>query len=64
MFFFYVLVAIPVVEEDIFPSVLRLTISFLTITFFISDVIRVWDSLFADEKRFEFLIYVCCAMHM
>ncbi|KAM7426267.1 hypothetical protein ABFA07_022427 [Porites harrisoni] len=32
--------------------------------FFISDVIRVWDSLFADEKRFEFLIYVCCAMHI
>ena len=59
MVFFYVLVAISVVEEDIFPSV-----SCLTITFFISDVIRVWDSLFADEKRFEFLIYVCCAMHM
>ncbi|XP_032232579.1 TBC1 domain family member 13 [Nematostella vectensis] len=28
------------------------------------DVIRVWDSLFADERRFEFLIFVCCAMHM
>ncbi|XP_035225794.1 TBC1 domain family member 13-like [Stegodyphus dumicola] len=26
------------------------------------DVIRVWDSLFADKNRFEFLIYVCCAM--
>ena len=31
---------------------------------FIPDVIRVWDSLFADEKRFDFLIYVCCAMHL
>ncbi|KAJ7334365.1 hypothetical protein OS493_014676 [Desmophyllum pertusum] len=31
--------------------------------FALPDVIRVWDSLFADEKRFDFLIYVCCAMH-
>lgn len=28
------------------------------------DVIRIWDSLFADEKRFAFLIHVCCAMLM
>ncbi|KAL3284460.1 hypothetical protein HHI36_018621 [Cryptolaemus montrouzieri] len=26
------------------------------------DVLRIWDSLFSDEKRFEFLINVCCAM--
>ncbi|XP_014669865.1 PREDICTED: TBC1 domain family member 13-like isoform X2 [Priapulus caudatus] len=26
------------------------------------DVIRVWDSLFADSKRFDFLIDVCLAM--
>ncbi|GFY63049.1 TBC1 domain family member 13 [Trichonephila inaurata madagascariensis] len=26
------------------------------------DVIRVWDSLFSDKNRFEFLICVCCAM--
>ncbi|XP_077986929.1 TBC1 domain family member 13-like [Glandiceps talaboti] len=26
------------------------------------DVIRLWDALFSDEKRFDFLIYVCCAM--
>ncbi|CAB4009459.1 TBC1 domain family member 13 isoform X2 [Paramuricea clavata] len=26
------------------------------------DVIRLWDSLFADSQRFEFLIFVCCAM--
>ncbi|KXJ21818.1 TBC1 domain family member 13 [Exaiptasia diaphana] len=32
--------------------------------FDLPDVIRVWDSLFADEKRFEFLIFVCCAMHI
>ncbi|XP_066294183.1 TBC1 domain family member 13-like [Branchiostoma lanceolatum] len=26
------------------------------------DVIRVWDSLFADRQRFDFLYCVCCAM--
>lgn len=26
------------------------------------DVLRIWDSLFSDEHRFDFLIYVCCAM--
>lgn len=26
------------------------------------DVLRIWDSLFADQDRFSFLINVCCAM--
>ncbi|XP_044760024.1 TBC1 domain family member 13 [Coccinella septempunctata] len=26
------------------------------------DVLRIWDSLFSDENRFDFLINVCCAM--
>ncbi|XP_024081658.1 TBC1 domain family member 13 isoform X2 [Cimex lectularius] len=26
------------------------------------DVLRIWDSLFADSNRFSFLIHVCCAM--
>ncbi|XP_065646815.1 TBC1 domain family member 13 isoform X2 [Hydra vulgaris] len=30
--------------------------------FNLPDVIRLWDSLFADTKRFEFLLYVCVAM--
>jgi len=30
--------------------------------FELPDVLRLWDSLFSDTKRFEFLIYVCCAM--
>ncbi|XP_043214609.1 TBC1 domain family member 13-like isoform X2 [Amphibalanus amphitrite] len=30
--------------------------------FTLPDVIRIWDSLFADEKRFDFLTEVCCAM--
>ena len=32
--------------------------------FEIPDVLRLWDSLFADEHRFEFLLYFCCAMLM
>ena len=28
------------------------------------DVIRIWDSLFADENRFSFLICFCAAMMM
>ena len=30
--------------------------------FTLPDVIRIWDSLFADEHRFSFLTEVCCAM--
>ncbi|XP_074655060.1 TBC1 domain family member 13-like isoform X2 [Tubulanus polymorphus] len=30
--------------------------------FQLPDVLRLWDSLFSDEGRFQFLIYVCCAM--
>jgi hypothetical protein len=31
--------------------------------FRLPDVIRIWDSLFADQERnFEFLLYICCAM--
>jgi len=26
------------------------------------DVLRIWDSLFSDENRFNFLISICCAM--
>lgn len=31
--------------------------------FRLPDVLRIWDSLFADQERnFEFLLYICCAM--
>ncbi|XP_065829896.1 TBC1 domain family member 13-like [Oscarella lobularis] len=30
--------------------------------FDLPDVIRLWDTLFSDSKRFEFLIFFCCAM--
>jgi hypothetical protein len=33
--------------------------------FRLPDVLRIWDSLFADQERnFEFLLYICCAMIM
>ena len=30
--------------------------------FELPDVLRLWDSLFADAERFQFLLYFCCAM--
>eukprot|EP00466_Bigelowiella_natans_P007729 jgi/Bigna1/53082/estExt_Genewise1Plus.C_150107 len=30
--------------------------------FELPDTLRLWDSLFADEKRFEYLTYCCCSM--
>ncbi|OWR43744.1 TBC1 domain family member 13 [Danaus plexippus plexippus] len=30
--------------------------------FSLPDVERIWDSLFADARRFDFLIFICCAM--
>lgn len=32
--------------------------------FLLPEVIRIWDSLFADDKRFDFLIFLCAAMIM
>jgi TBC1 domain family member 13 len=33
--------------------------------FRLPDVLRIWDSLFANqESNFEFLLYICCAMVM
>jgi len=34
----------------------------LTQEFELPDVLRLWDSLFSDHSRFEFLIYICCSM--
>jgi len=30
--------------------------------FELPDILRLWDSLFSDPFRFDFLLYVCCAM--
>ncbi|XP_044782362.1 TBC1 domain family member 13 isoform X2 [Bubalus bubalis] len=35
---------------------------YLKLEFLLPDVIRIWDSLFADSNRFDFLLLVCCAM--
>jgi hypothetical protein len=33
--------------------------------FHLPDVLRIWDSLFADQgENFEFLLHICCAMVM
>ncbi|CAK7290199.1 TBC1 domain family member 13 [Vulpes lagopus] len=37
---------------------------YLKLEFLLPDVIRIWDSLFADDNRFDFLLLVCCAMLM
>jgi TBC1 domain family member 13 len=30
--------------------------------FELPDVLRLWDTLFSDAKRFQFLLFFCCAM--
>lgn len=30
--------------------------------FSLPEVLRIWDSLFSDTRRFSFLIDICCAM--
>lgn len=32
--------------------------------FSLPDVLRIWDSLFSDCSRFDFLLYICCSMVM
>ena len=27
-----------------------------------AELMRIWDSLFADVNRFDFLLYMCCSM--
>lgn len=40
----------------------RWLILLLSQEFPLPDVIRIWDSLFSDPHRFDFLLEVCCAM--
>uniref|UniRef100_U3IAH7 TBC1 domain family member 13 n=1 Tax=Anas platyrhynchos platyrhynchos TaxID=8840 RepID=U3IAH7_ANAPP len=51
-------------EQNIKPQffAFRWLTLLLSQEFLLPDVIRIWDSLFADEKRFDFLLLVCCAM--
>lgn len=52
------------VQQDLKPHFysFRWLTLLLSQEFPLPDVIRIWDSLFADEKRFDFLLHVCCAM--
>ncbi|KAG9354637.1 hypothetical protein JZ751_001350 [Albula glossodonta] len=51
-------------EQNIKPQ--YFTFRWLTLLlsqeFLLPDVIRIWDTLFSDKDRFDFLILVCCAM--
>uniref|UniRef100_A0A5K3F0X7 Rab-GAP TBC domain-containing protein n=1 Tax=Mesocestoides corti TaxID=53468 RepID=A0A5K3F0X7_MESCO len=30
--------------------------------FMLPDVLRLWDCIFADEHRFDLVLYICCSM--
>ncbi|GCC34537.1 hypothetical protein chiPu_0013012 [Chiloscyllium punctatum] len=51
-------------EQNIKPQffAFRWLTLLLSQEFLLPDVIRIWDSLFSDIHRFDFLILVCCAM--
>nr|CAD7449067.1 unnamed protein product [Timema bartmani] len=51
-------------DQELYPQYysFRWLTLLLSQEFPLPDVLRIWDSLFADEKRFEFLIYICCSM--
>ncbi|XP_069775238.1 TBC1 domain family member 13 [Narcine bancroftii] len=51
-------------EQNIKPQffAFRWLTLLLSQEFLLPDVIRIWDSLFSDIDRFDFLILVCCAM--
>lgn len=56
----------PQQEQNIKPQffAFRWLMLLLSQEFLLPDVIRIWDSLFADDNRFDFLLLVCCAMLM
>lgn len=56
----------PQQEQNIKPQffAFRWLTLLLSQEFLLPDVIRIWDSLFADNSRFDFLLLVCCAMLM
>lgn len=51
-------------DQELFPQYysFRWITLLLSQEFPLPDVVRIWDSLFADEHRYNFLIKVCCAM--
>lgn len=51
-------------DQGIYPQYysFRWLTLLLSQEFPLPDVLRLWDSILADNNRFEYLIYVCCAM--
>lgn len=51
-------------EQELKPQyyAFRYLTLLLSQEFPLPDVLRIWDSLLSDEKRFQFLITMCCAM--
>ncbi|XP_026461661.1 TBC1 domain family member 13 [Ctenocephalides felis] len=51
-------------SQQLFPQYysFRWITLLLSQEFPLPDVVRIWDTLFADEKRFDFLVHICCAM--
>lgn len=51
-------------DQGIFPTYysFRWLTLMLSQEFSLPDVLRLWDSILSDESRFDYLIYVCCAM--
>lgn len=53
-------------DQELYPQYysFRWLTLILSQEFPLPDVCRIWDSVFADENRFKFLVDVCCAMIM
>ncbi|XP_055318506.1 TBC1 domain family member 13 [Sitodiplosis mosellana] len=51
-------------QQNLYPQYysFRWLTLILSQEFPLPDVVRVWDSIFSDENRFDFLVRVCCAM--
>lgn len=53
-------------QQNLYPQYysFRWLTLILSQEFALPDVVRLWDALFSDDKRFDFLVRVCCAMIM
>lgn len=53
-------------QQNLYPQYysFRWLTLILSQEFPLPDVVRLWDSIFSDEKRFDFLVKICCAMIM
>ncbi|XP_055631516.1 TBC1 domain family member 13 [Toxorhynchites rutilus septentrionalis] len=51
-------------DQELYPQYysFRWLTLLLSQEFPLPDVLRIWDSVFADEKRYDFLVKICCAM--